>query len=67
MLEQRHKDIGNKENIYIDPNSCLSDLSDSTEFYIMHLHEEKLESLQHLYHLGRLEHKKPLTDVNVYL
>ena len=38
-----HRDTGNTENIEFYPNSCLSDLSHSMEFYGMHLHKEKLE------------------------
>ena len=33
VLAECHRDIDNRENILIGPNSCLSDLSDSVEFY----------------------------------
>ena len=42
MLPQRQEGTGNREEYYIDPNSCFSDLSDS------------LNSMKALLHLGKL-------------
>ena len=48
MLAQRHRDMGNKEDIQINPihASMIYDiLQNSLEFYRIHLHKEKLELL----------------------
>ena len=37
MLAQHHKNAGDKENIWTDPNSCFSDLSDSMLFVLYSL------------------------------
>ena len=42
VLAKHHRDTDNRQNTKIDPNSRFSDLSDSVEFYRMHLHKEKL-------------------------